>query len=94
MAYTQRGVIFLDVTSFLHCPVLFQTGRAELVSELYRLLVPAGTALVMAPERAGTLSAFRDLAEQWFKVDIGFCIWSFVWNYVHLVFSITFFYFV
>jgi len=50
--------------------LFFQEGREDLANEMYRLLKPGGFALVIAPERSGTFTAFKHLIQGILEVEV------------------------
>jgi len=50
--------------------LFFQDGRQQLVNKIHVLMKNGGKAMIMAPERAGTFTKFRHLAEDLFNIEI------------------------
>lgn len=60
-----------DVAMASDC-VFFEEYRNDLVNKMYSLLKPEGIAIVVAPERNGTLKKFSDIACEKFSIMPGF----------------------
>jgi len=57
-----------DVIICADC-LFFKETSASLAQSIYRMLLPDGTALIVAPNREGTLGYFKNLAMEYFTVD-------------------------
>ena len=57
-----------DVIICADC-LFFKETSASLAQSIYRMLLPDGTALIVTPNREGTLGYFKNLAMEYFTVD-------------------------